>query len=331
MSFNANADIPRRSGRVSSLVVFCLLIIAATAAFWYRYTLYDWWRLRGYQAPATVVTLADETTMKPSTRRVFYANRPAIEDGSKFNEDCRTGEKTIVLGCFVNGVGIYLFDVTDERLKGVEEVTAAHETLHAVYARLNFADKKRVDAMTARAYADVKDERIRTVIENYRQSGADVPNELHSILGTEVGTLPADLEAHYAQYFSDRSAIVAYSEKYEQEFTRRKQQVAAYDTELKQLKVKIDQLSTSLSGEASAINAEYNRLSALKNSGQVSAYNNSVADYNRSVTAYNRRVAEQEQLISQYNDIVKARNAIALEENELAKAIDSRPQALGTQ
>jgi len=34
-------------------------------------------------------------------------------------------------------------------------------------------------------------------------------NELHSIIGTEVGELSPALEAHYAEYFGDRAALYA--------------------------------------------------------------------------------------------------------------------------
>ena len=36
----------------------------------------------------------------------------------------------------------YIYNVNDERLNGLKEVTAAHEMLHAAYERLPESDKK---------------------------------------------------------------------------------------------------------------------------------------------------------------------------------------------
>jgi chromosome segregation ATPase len=44
--------------------------------------------------------------------------------------------------------------------------------------------------------------------------GRSLLTELHSILGTEVAGLDPALEAHYAKYFTDRSAVVGLYAKY---------------------------------------------------------------------------------------------------------------------
>lgn len=51
--------------------------------------------------------------------------------------------------------------------------------------------------MTAAAYEKLDNTRIKNVIGLYRKANANVSNELHSILGTEVRNLPSDLEAYY--------------------------------------------------------------------------------------------------------------------------------------
>lgn len=315
----------------ASVAVLIVVIGLGALAYGQRFAIFDWVRLRNYDPPAEIQKLADETTMLQPTKRIFYANHPVIEPKGQFNTDCSTGEKTIVLGCYISGKGIFLYDVTDVRLQGVEQVTAAHEMLHAAYDRLSSNEKRRVNDLTAAAYAKVTDKRIRNVIEDYQSSGADVPNELHSILGTEVRNLPQELEDYYARYFSDRGKIVSFSEQYEQEFTQRQQKVTEYDKQLAELKKSIDDLNSSLPNKAKEINDEYARLLSLKNSGKISAYNAGVGPYNTSVNNYNASVVREQNLINQYNALVKERNAIALEENELLKAIDSRPETIETQ
>src|SRR6185295_11567695 len=102
--------------------------------------------------------------MTPDTRRLFYVYHPVLEDKQAFNSHCTDSEKTIVLGCYISRTGIYLYDVTDSRLNGVEQVTAAHETLHAAYERLSSSERKRVDGLTAQAFAQVTDQRIKDTI-----------------------------------------------------------------------------------------------------------------------------------------------------------------------
>src|SRR5688572_22638764 len=101
-----------------------------------RFDIYDWARLRNYDPPAKIVKLADDTNMTDTGRRLFYVNYPEVNDRNTFSEHCDFGEESIVLGCYVSGQGIFLFSVDDPRLKGIVQVTAAHEMLHAAYERL---------------------------------------------------------------------------------------------------------------------------------------------------------------------------------------------------
>ncbi len=322
---------PKKHNRLGLFV--SLAIIGLTALIWYKQSaIFDTIRLYGYVAPAPIAKLASDTTMTPSTRRLFYVYHPAIEDKQSFGAHCTDSEKTIVLGCFISRKGIYLYDVSDPRLEGVEQVTAAHETLHAVYDRLSPKERAHVDAMTAQAFSQVTDPRIKATIESYRQKDAAVvPNELHSILGTEVRNLPPDLEAYYKQYFTDRSAVVGFSEQYESEFTSREQQQQDYDAQLKTLKGQIDSLNASLTTREQQINNDYKSLLQLKQSGNTEAYNSGVPAYNAEVNSYNRDVAKVQQMIKQYNEIVEKRNALVVEEGQLLKAIDSRPQTIQSQ
>jgi chromosome segregation ATPase len=306
-------------------------LVAAALLWLNRWNIYDSLRLRGYQPPQAITQLATDTTMNDHTRRLFYVYHPALEDKTAFVQSCKLAEKTIVLGCYVPSQGIYLSNITDERLAGVIQVTAAHETLHAAYDRLSDSDKSKVDAMVTSAYSQVTDKRIRETMDAYRKSGADTTNELHSILGTEVRNLPPDLEAYYSRYFKDRKAIVAYSEKYEQAFDERQKAVDSYDQQLATIKGQIDGAEATLASQEATLKTERGRLDALLSAKQYEAYNAGVPGFNAQVAAYNTSVRKIRGLIDQYNDIVNKRNAVALEETELVKAIDSRPETISTQ
>lgn len=307
------------------LLATIALILLPIVGFLQRQEIFDWMRLRNYQPPFAVVKLANDTTMNDDMRRLFYVYRPSIEDKATFNKSCRDNEQTIVLGCYVDRVSIHLLDVTDSRLAGVEEVTAAHESLHAAYNRLSGAERKNVDRMTSAAFAGLTNERIKNTIELYRkQNPSIVPNELHSILGTEVRNLPIELENYYKRYFTNRSVIVAFSEQYEQAFTDRKNQIKAYDAELASLKSQIEILQADLDQLATSLSTQRASLDGLRSAGNIPEYNSGVENYNRDVVVYNNKVDRLTSLVAKFNGIVPIRNDIASEEQELVKAIDSR-------
>ena len=307
-------------------VTLLVLLLAATGGLLIeRQAVLDWWHLRGYMAPAPVAGLAADDTMTPEAQRLFYVNRPNITNGSAFTTHCPAGsEKTVVLGCYVGqDTGIYVYAVSDARLNGVEQVTAAHEMLHAAYRRLSSSERKRVDAMLTDYYDhSLTDQRIKTTIEAYKTSEPnDVVNEMHSIFGTEVPNLPAPLEEYYKQYFTDRSKVTAYTASYQGEFTNRQTQVSAYDEQLKTMGKQIDTNETQLNQQKVALDQQSAQLQNLRSSGQIGAYNSGVAAYNRSADNYNVLLGQTKAMISQYNDIVGKRNAIALEEQQLTQEL----------
>lgn len=318
--------------RFKRLVPLVIAVLLVFTAWTHRYNIFDWWRLRGYEPPAKIVQLADDTRMTATGRRLFYVNHPELNDKPDFNRNCTISEQSIVLGCYVTNQGIYLFDVSDERLNGVHQVTAAHEMLHAAYDRLSGRERQRINELTAQAFADLDDDRIKKTIELYRaRDPSVVPNELHSILATEVESLPAELEAYYAQYFDDRLVVVHFSQAYEAAFQERKDRVAQYDQRLTVLKQNIEAKETELEQRDRALVQERETLDELSDRRQFEEYNARVPGYNTMVRQYNTLVNDIRQLIDDYNQLVIERNSVALEENELIKAIDSRPSTLPTQ
>lgn len=303
-------------------------VIAILAFTWFnRRELQDWWALRDYTPPAEVVALADKTTMTDEARNIFYVNNPLIVDEAQFNSACKP-ESTIVLGCYISRDGIYIFDIQDDRLAGIKQVTAAHELLHAVYERLSYDEKTRINSLTEEALSTITEQRILDTVDEYRKNDPSViPNELHSIMATEVKELPEELEAYYKDIFTDRQVIVAFSENYELEFSKRRDAVAQLDDRLAQLKLKIDADQNELALQYSALRASKDELDALLSSGQTFEYNSKVPGFNQQVSSYNASVRLVENEINEYNALVQERNAIAVEVQELIESIDSRPQS----
>src|SRR5581483_1928996 len=206
-------------------LLLVVLLAALVAVGINHQSVEDWFKLRGYQAPAAVAHLADQDTMNAYTRHLFYLNKPQLLGSvSSFRQYCPENKDTIVLGCYHPGQnGIYIYNVSDPSLAGVQQVTAAHEVLHAVYARLSAYDRATLDKSLKDFYHNgLTDQRVLDEVKLYQQTEPnDVMDEMSCTFGTELPSLPADLEAYYKRFFANRQAIVAFEQQYESAFTSR--------------------------------------------------------------------------------------------------------------
>ncbi|MEO5627678.1 MAG: hypothetical protein ABIQ89_02215 [Candidatus Saccharimonadales bacterium] len=320
----------KRSRRLGSLLALLFTVALAAVIYTQRQAIYDYSRLYNYQAPDKVAAIATATTMTDKAKHVFYVNRPELQGKDSFNQSCpdNGGEQTIVLGCYQSPqAGIYLFKVDDPELKGVEEVTAAHEMLHGVYDRLSTSERQRIDGLLQDYYVNLQDERLKTIFEAYKKSEPnDLPNEMHSIFGTEVANLPPALESYYKQYFSDRQKVVMFASQYQGAFSSRKDAIAQYDAQLQSLKISIEASQTQLEDQSQSITTQRQELNRLLANGDTASYNSQVDSFNAKVRQYNASLAEVKLQINQYNDVVEKRNALAVETQNLAQQLNSRLQ-----
>jgi len=327
-----SSDRPKHRGKLLGLLTIVIVGVLVTTNW---RAISDTARLHNYQPPAAVAALATDTTMNTSARRVFYVNHPAIDEKKKFAGECPSGtEQTVVLGCYHSDQqGIFVLSVDDSRLNGIEQVTAAHETLHAEYDRLSSRDKAKVDGWLTDYYEHgLKDQDIKAVIDSYKKTEpTQLVNEMHSIFGTEVANLPPNLETYYKRYFTDRAKIVSYYTQYQAAFSSRKAAIAAYDAQLSTLKTQITTDEADLQTKQLELTNQRAALEQARDNNRIAAYNAGVPGYNRLVDDYNTEVATVHDLVAQYNQIVKQRNAIVLEEQQLSEAISSTVSPISKQ
>lgn len=240
--------------------------------------------------PADVGDLASTTTMTERARRIFLAASPAIEDAATFAANCgidnqadsRSEPRTHTQGCYVAG-RIHLLSPDRPEARELLYVVAAHELLHAVYAFLGPAERSRIDAELQAARPG--NQRLEERLKAYGTSPTLV-NEIHSILGSEFESLSPTLEAHYAQFFADRAAVVA----------ARHRTLGSREAEIARLRADIDSLDA--------------RISALKETQEELRAANDIRSYNANVEVING-------LIGRYNDQIGALNARIEEYNGL--------------
>lgn len=304
------------------LLFFGLLFLLAYNK---QQSLIDWYKLRGYTPPVRVSQMAATDGMTAYGQRLFYVNKPEFVSTRKaFATKCPVDmEKTIVLGCYLpSDRGIYLYDVTDARLHGVVETTAAHEMLHAGYDRLSRRERQHIESLLLTfARTKLQDKRIKDTLAAYQRAHADMGNEMHSIFATEVATLTPELETYYQRYFTDRRKVIAEMTRYQNEFTTRETKVAEYDVQLKQLKTEVEASNTSLEAQLSQLDGMQNQMNAYESAGNYRSYNAMVSSYNYAVDRYNADLENARGLVDRYNQMVEARNALATEEQSLVKSL----------
>lgn len=205
-----------------------------------------------------VAAIAQTTGMSHDGELIYRASRPAIEDDEDFNAHCSL-ESGAVLGCYAAGT-IYVYAVTDDRLAGTVEVTAAHEMLHAAYERLPADERARIDDLVEARIAEIPaDDPVYDDLALYQPS--QLADEWHSRLGTEFSDLSPELEAHYTRYFDDRGKVVELNVQANAAFRELQEQIDA-------LVVEIDALSPVLDARIAAYEAD------------IAAFNSAVASFN---------------------------------------------------
>ncbi|HVA11102.1 MAG TPA: hypothetical protein VNG32_02960 [Candidatus Dormibacteraeota bacterium] len=303
------------------LVVVGLLVVNGQS-------IVDWWRLRGYVPPAAVVNLANEDTMTAYTRHLFYLNRPQLLSSvTSFRGYCPENLGSIVLGCYhPDQDGIFIYNVSDPSLAGVQQVTAAHEVLHAVYARLTSSERANLNSELQSYYDNgLTNTQVKAEVKLYQQTEpGSVMDEMSCTFGTEIANLPAALNAYYSKYFTNRAAIVAHEQNYQAAFSSRQAVVAQDDAQLASLKSQLDSTEAQLTTSLNSLNAQQSNLNSLRNSGNIAAYDAGVPAYNSLVNAYNAQVQVAENLVAQYNQQVAARNQVAGQITTLVTALDTR-------
>jgi prefoldin subunit 5 len=317
-------------------IVFVLLLVAtpvyAVANF---QDIEDWAKLRSYTPPSQISQITSQDNMTAAGRHLFYINHPElVSDKKGFRQECPQSEQSIVLGCYHSTEsGIAIFDVSDPRLNGVEQVTAAHEMLHAAYDRLSSRDKTSVNNELLDYYnSGLVDQRIKDTINGYKKTEPnDVINEMHSIFGTEISALPAPLENYYKKYFTNRSAVTGFSGQYESVFTQNQAQLNGLKNQIDQLKVQLTALKSTIQNQETALAAENSRMQNLSNEGQTDEYNSSVDSYNAKVFNLRSLIAKYNTSVQKVNNLVDQYNALAYTQESLYSSLDTRLQTQTTQ
>lgn len=283
------------------LVFSLLLLVLALAIFVYRQLIIDQLSFRNYQPTHEVGAIAERAELTDQGVFYLYASHPEIQERTAFNQSCTTAksETTVVLGCYVAN-RIFLFNVTDSKLDGIKEVTAAHEMLHAAYDRLSDSERTKVNELLEREAAKITDPEFISLMKEYAQSEpGERDNELHSIIGTQVAAVGSELENYYSRYFKDRAALVALYTNYQAVFASIKDQQAQIVKEMDELLDQINSATTRYNSGVTKLNSDIQAFNQRAEAGGFSSQ--SQFNSERAVlTARQKQLASDRTLIDGY-------------------------------
>jgi len=299
----------------------------AAGAYFYGPIAVDAIRASNFRPTSNIVGVNSRIALTARGQQIFYATTPAIEERDTFNTDCGSAERTAaILGCYVRDQ-IYLYNIEGKELDGALEVTAAHEMLHAAYARLNIFEQENVNKMLNIEYAKIKDNPdIKQEMQYYAQAepGEEL-NELHSIIGTTIKDLPTDLEQYYTRYFTDRAAIVAMNAHYTAVFDEVNQQATVLQQKITDEAAAIKQASSQYNADLTQLNSDIESFNEWATNGEFSSqYAFTTARQALAVRIEqmkNRQIALNQQ-IDTYNADVAEYNKLAVRAKQLNQSIN---------
>ena len=128
------------------LVVIGIVITAGVIVVLKREWILDWWKGLSYEPSAEMVAIRDSLSLTGEGEFLFKASAPKLSEREEFNTNCREilDEEMSVLGCYTDG-DIYVYNIQSSELKGIREVTTAHELLHAVWKRMADGEKQELN------------------------------------------------------------------------------------------------------------------------------------------------------------------------------------------
>jgi len=320
-----------KTNRLRTGIAFSLSILVIGFAGWLflnRQLVLDQLSVWNYQPSAAIVSLEDKVKFTDKGQFTFYATKPVLADSSEFNGSCPRQEAgSPILGCYTTSDRIFVFNVSNTQLDGMKEVTAAHEMLHAVWYRMSASEQSRLGTLLTAAYEKSASPELKERMEYYQRTEPEaITNELHSILGTEVGNLGTELEDYYKQYFEDRQIILDLHAKYNDVYQGLYNRADTLYMQMQTLAKSIDSRSEAYSTEVTKLSGDISSFNRRANSGDFDSMGQFNSEKAALVARSNRLDAERSAIyadISTYNKMYEEYKVLASQIELLNNSVDS--------
>jgi hypothetical protein len=280
-------------GLIVGVAALLTIALPASAGAYYvgnARLIHDRQAVAEYTPSKDISSLVERSEMNDVGTFLFYTSHPELNTANEFNTACGVRPEQFLLGCYT-GETIHLYNVTEERLDGLREVTAAHEMLHAAFDRLDEKSKKHLGELLEQAYTDHGDDpELAERMDAYAsaQPGTRI-TELHSIIGTEFAELSPELEKYYSRYFDDRSVVVGFHAAYVKVFSDLETQALDLSNQILALADEIDADTNAYNSDQTQLNAD---IDAFIAKNQAYGYSDDPAGFDRDKAALIARDAE---------------------------------------
>ncbi|MDN5275716.1 MAG: hypothetical protein JWN33_365 [Candidatus Saccharibacteria bacterium] len=316
----------RRAGIVGLSVSLVVLAFAGWLVLNRQYAV-DQVSVWVYKPSAAVAAIDQRLSLTEKGKFYFHTTQPAVDAAAQFNESCPQQEAgSAILGCYTTG-RIHIYDVPNEQLDGIEDVTAAHEMLHAAWERLDTAERDRIGKLLVAQYETLNDPDLKERIDYYqRNEPGQLINELHSIIGTEQQQLSPELENYYARYFVHRAGVYELYSSYATVFKDLKTRSEALYAELTSLEKQISGASDAYENESKQFTTDITSFNQRARSGGFSSSSQYNAERRALLARQNQLEADRlalNAMIDTYNTKFNEYQTLAFQSEQLNRSIDS--------
>lgn len=305
------------------LTFIILMMVMLTMVF--RREINDQLTVLNFSPSTEVASLANRSGLSDLGRFYFYTGQPLLDSTTNFNNVCQRVENvTSILGCYNNN-RIYIYNISNSKLDGIREVTAAHETLHAVYARLNNGEKTRVNKLLQAEYIKIKDDKeISSRMEFYTRTEPDqLDNELHSVIGTEVANIGSELETYYSKLFSSRQKVIKLNNNYLSVFIQLNNEEEQINSQLKILSTSITNQTSNYKQDLETLNGDISTFNNRANNSWFASQYQERSSLLYRVSQMNEARANINSMVDQFNTLLSRYKPVISELKNLYNSIDS--------
>ncbi|MEY4898842.1 MAG: hypothetical protein RL294_653 [Actinomycetota bacterium] len=244
----------------------------------------------------------------------FYllAAHPTLHSPDTFDESCPNPEAGIaVLGCYsVSDDTIHLLDITDDTFTTLEPVVAAHETLHAVWTRLDPLERTAVSAEIEKSFAGVSNPDLLGRLAPYKSLTPDQRvAELFAILGTESATVTPALEEFYTRYFDNRQACVELALSAANTIAEISNSIESVGSQILAVEISVKNSRTTYTRDKRTLSED---IASFNAHAEIPGYFTSSSDFTRErdslrsrQTALEKSRVALNEMIEQYNSLVE--------------------------
>lgn len=312
-----------------SIVVQVLVLGAGAWAFANRAAVRDWLVVGKFASSTILERYVEDAGMSSAGRFYLLAAKPELLTSTAFNKACPHKETGVaVLGCYIPATDrIHLLDITDSAFDTMEPVVAAHEMLHAVWARFDETERATVSAAVESSFRSLNDPALTERLSVYVDAAGNVDvEELFAVLGTEVSLVSDELSVVYDRYFDKRGAVVALAVEASTVISTIVDEISRVSSELVSLEAEIETTRARYEDGVAKLNSD---IEAFNRHAAKAGYYQSQSKFDSDRNALKKRQSKLDKLLATINDNVDSFNELVAQLDTLNTQAMALNKALG--